>query len=177
MNTYDYTDLPQKRDRVFMFAFSKEYFNQNKISFPKANILKKDMNMFVDFKKNTDNKYYLLNENKYYDMVSRLSDSKKRLYQIRKHELRRQAINVCPTLTANMGTGGHNVPFIMNGEKIRKLTERECLNLKGFPDNFTWPENISMGCKYEMIGNAVSPKISNIIAEELYNQLRGPLHE
>ena len=54
-----------------------------------------------------------------------------------------------PTLTANMGTGGHNVPFV--GDKvemsmlsqlhtemgIRKLTPLECERLQGLPDNFT----------------------------------------
>ncbi len=47
-----------------------------------------------------------------------------------------------PTLTANMGTGGHNVPFIMpaqaqSGKSIRKLTPLECERLQGLPDNYT----------------------------------------
>ena len=39
---------------------------------------------------------------------------------------------VCPTLTANMGTGGHNVPLIKDDNGIRKLTPRECFNLRVF---------------------------------------------
>ena len=58
-----------------------------------------------------------------------------------------------PTLTARMGTGGHNVPFIGDKEdmsvltdkgftekafmNIRKLTPLECERLQGLPDNFT----------------------------------------
>ena len=39
--------------------------------------------------------------------------------------------NQCPTLTANMGTGGHNVPLIRTPEQdpdrmFRKLTPKEC---------------------------------------------------
>ena len=30
--------------------------------------------------------------------------------------------NLCPTLTANMGTGGHNVPIVYTPTGIRKLT-------------------------------------------------------
>ena len=28
--------------------------------------------------------------------------------------------NTCPTLTANMGGGGHNVPFVLDDQGIRK---------------------------------------------------------
>ena len=31
------------------------------------------------------------------------------------------------TLTANMGTGGHNIPIIIDNYGIRKLTPNECL--------------------------------------------------
>lgn len=41
--------------------------------------------------------------------------------------------NVCPTLTANMGTGGHNVPLILADDGIRKLTPAETFKLQGFP--------------------------------------------
>lgn len=38
-----------------------------------------------------------------------------------------------PTLTANMGTGGNNVPLY----GVRQLTPRECERLQGFPDDYT----------------------------------------
>ena len=50
--------------------------------------------------------------------------------------------NVCPTLTFNMGSGGHNVPLIKTDFKlksdiyIRKLTPRETANFQGFPKIF-----------------------------------------
>ena len=40
--------------------------------------------------------------------------------------------NCCPTLTANMGGGGHNVPLLLDNKGIRKLTPRECLIYKVF---------------------------------------------
>ena len=171
MDTYKYTDSPQRRNRVFMIAFNKRYFNQNKIAFSEIDNTDKDMSLFVNFEGEFDNKYYLDHENRYYEMIMEGSDEKKRLYHLRKYLVRKQEMNVCPTLTANMGTGGHNVPFIKNGKKIRKLTERECLNLQGFPKTFKWPKNLSLGRRYKMIGNAVSPKISSVIADELSRQL------
>lgn len=35
--------------------------------------------------------------------------NKNTLYQWRRHYVRENKSNLCPTLTANMGTGGHNV--------------------------------------------------------------------
>ena len=35
--------------------------------------------------------------------------------------VRENKSGVCPTLTANMGTGGHNVPLIKDDYGIRKL--------------------------------------------------------
>jgi site-specific DNA-cytosine methylase len=49
--------------------------------------------------------------------------------------------SLCPTLTANMGTGGHNVPIIKDKKGIRKLTPRECARLQGFSDNFILPHD------------------------------------
>ena len=37
------------------------------------------------------------------------------------------------SVSANMGTGGHNVPIIKDAKGIRKLTPLECVRLQGFP--------------------------------------------
>jgi hypothetical protein len=36
------------------------------------------------------------------------------IYQWRRKYVRENKSNVCPTLTANMGMGGHNVPIILD---------------------------------------------------------------
>jgi DNA (cytosine-5)-methyltransferase 1 len=94
------------------------------------------------------------------------------IYQLRRFQVRLAAKGMCPTLTANMGHGGHNVPFIISKGRIRKLTERECLNIQGFDKNFSFPDGISSGSKYAMIGNAVSPPISRLIANRVLKLLR-----
>lgn len=59
------------------------------------------------------------------------------IYQWRRIYVRENKNNLCPTLTANMGTGGHNVPLIIDEKQdIRKLTPRECARFQGFPDNY-----------------------------------------
>ena len=87
--------------------------------------------------------YYMPEHNKYTKRI--LGEAQKykdfRLFQLRRTELRPQPPGVCPTLTANMGAGGHNVPFIIDGQRLRKLTENECLKLQGFvADSFKWGE-------------------------------------
>ncbi len=62
---------------------------------------------------------------------------------------------MCPTLTANMGTGGHNVPIIKDHYGIRKLTPRECFNLQGFGQDYILPE-IANSQLYKQAGNAVT---------------------
>ena len=95
------------------------------------------------------------------------------LIQLRQHMLRPQKENICPTLTANMGLGGHNVPFLIQNGRLRKMTERECLRMQGFPEHFNFPE-LPGNAKYRMIGNSVSPvvseKIAGAILEELVSQ-------
>ena len=51
-----------------------------------------------------------------------------------------------------MGTGGHNVPIILDNKGIRKLTPRECFRLQGFDNNFKFGE-LSNCHLYKQIGN------------------------
>ena len=46
--------------------------------------------------------------------------SKNTVYQWRRVYVRENKSGECPTLTANMGTGGHNVPLIKDDNGIRK---------------------------------------------------------
>ena len=57
---------------------------------------------------------------------------KETFYQWRRVYVRENKNGVSPTLTANIGTGGHNVPLIKDNDGIRKLTPRECFIYKGF---------------------------------------------
>jgi hypothetical protein len=54
--------------------------------------------------------------------------SKNTVYQWRRVYARENKSNLCPTLTANMGSGGHNVPLIKDDFGIRKLTPKECFD-------------------------------------------------
>ncbi|WP_429997452.1 DNA cytosine methyltransferase, partial [Mycoplasmopsis bovis] len=70
------------------------------------------------------------------DAISFYFKNSNSIYQWRRKYVRENKNGVCPTLTANMGTGGHNVPLILTKKGIRKLTPRECFNFQGFPSSF-----------------------------------------
>lgn len=72
-----------------------------------------------------------------------------------------------PCLTAKMGTGGNNVPILV--QENRKLTVRECLRLQGFPESYKMKENYSQS--YKQIGNSVSVPVIKLIAEEMVKYL------
>ena len=88
------------------------------------------------------------------------------MYQYRRVYVRENKNNNCPTLTANMGTGGHNVPLILDDNGIRKLTPRECFNFQGFPQTYKLPA-LSDANLYKLAGNAVSVPVVELIANRL----------
>tara|TARA_R110001583_G_scaffold49303_1_gene154304 strand:+ start:2464 stop:3609 length:1146 start_codon:yes stop_codon:yes gene_type:complete len=96
-------------------------------------------------------------------------------YQVRRGMyVRKNANGVCPTLTANMGTGGHNVALIKVKDGVRKLTPSETFKLQGFPigNGYSLPEKMANGQLYKQAGNAVSVDLITLIANELLEVLQ-----
>ena len=166
LDSYDLTPLPQKRKRLFMVAFAIEHFKNGKFRFPeKQDSSEKNLSSYINFSGSLeDGYYYLHDENRYFKMISNQIEDKNCIYQLRKYLIRVKEPGVCPTLTANMGLGGHNVPFIHDGRGIRKLTEYECLRLQGFPESFVFPEDVSKPKRYAQIGNSVVVPVAELIA-------------
>lgn len=89
------------------------------------------------------------------------------LYQWRRVYVRENKSNLCPTLTANMGTGGHNVPLFLSDHGIRKLTPKECFKLQGFPDDFILPSDMAKSHLYKQAGNSVVVPVVERIATNI----------
>ena len=178
LDTFQLTDLPQKRNRLFMVAFSIDSFRNGKFEFPhkKRKDKKKDLSKYINFSGFIDDtSYYLEENNKYFKMISKEIKDKKSIYQLRKYLVRVKEPGVCPTLTANMGLGGHNVPFIFDKKGLRKLTENECLKLQGFPEDFNFPEDVPRAKRYVHIGNAVAVPVAELLAQSLIVKLKKEL--
>jgi len=113
-----------------------------------------------------DEKYYYRENKAMYNILKENITNKNTVYQWRRHYVRENKNEVCPTLTANMGTGGHNVPLILTDSGIRKLTPRECFLLQGFPKDFKLPD-ISHSQLYKQVGNSVSIPVIERIAKNI----------
>ncbi len=173
LDTYNLSYLPQKRKRLFMVAFSIDRFRNGKFTFPdKKNNIKKDLSKFIDFNGFIDDdSYYLPEENRYYKMINKEVKNPNCIYQLRKYLVRVKEPGICPTLTANMGLGGHNVPFIKDSKGLRKLTEYECLKLQGFPEHFVFPDEVPRHKRYIQIGNSVAVLIADLLARAVKNKI------
>lgn len=166
LNTCKITTIPQNRERIYIVCFkSKKHYNKFSLDFKD----KKNKNINDFLETNIEEKYYYTNKLKVYNTISTAitkNINTNTVYQYRRHYVRENKNNVCPTLTANMGSGGHNVPIIKDNKGIRKLTPRECFNLQGFPNTYNLPQ-ISDSRLYHLAGNAVSVPIVELIFNEL----------
>ena len=170
LNTADITELPQRRERFFMVAFCADRFSKNSFEFPSSPSKRKPLKQFLDLGKVRDEKYFLEESNKYYRkiMESVANGNKDALYQLRRHYVREVKDGLCPTLTANMGAGGHNVPFVLDGGRLRRLTEIECARLQGFDDEqFSFPDCVTSPKRYSQIGNTVSVPVVELLGRKL----------
>jgi DNA (cytosine-5)-methyltransferase 1 len=163
MNTMEYGNLPQNRERIYIVGFLDKS-NYEKFSFPSKIDLKVKLKDCLEH--DVDKKYYYNDKPLFSSLKNEVRD-KETVYQWRRKYVRENKNKVCPTLTANMGMGGHNVPIILDNIGIRKLTPRECANLQGFPANYKLPK-IADSHLYKQFGNSVSVPVINRIAEKMY---------
>lgn len=192
LNTMDYTDLPQNRERIYIIGFlnkedaddfrffdESEKYIKNKTAQERAEDVKRILDNGITFSENKEF-YYTKERYPHYFKEGGINLEKEinefyQFYQCRRGMyVRKNQSNVCPTLTANMGTGGHNVPLILTTDGIRKLTPAETFKLQGFPvgDGYTLP--ISYKGKaygnshlYKQAGNAVSVDMITMLAVEI----------
>ena len=178
LNTSTYTEIPQNSERTFIICFDEgnhAFLNKNKkMSYffnqhfpPKKVSITKNFREFLSNKKENDKYYYRENNYNYKDINAALTE-KYQIGQWRRVYLRINKSNLCPTLTANMGTGGHNVPLIRDNFGIRKLTPRECFNLQGFDQSFKLPKNVSDNQLYKQAGNSVTVPIVKRLTEIIF---------
>ncbi len=170
MNTLNYSSLPQNRDRVYIVAFL-DHSLVDLFEFPIQTNNTIPINEFIDFGSRVPEKYYYSKYKNIADAFKNIAINNESVYQWRRHYVRANKKGVCPTLTANMGTGGHNVPLIFTQYGLRKLTPRECFKLQGFPEGFKLP-GINDSQLYKQAGNSVSIEVVQRIAKNIYDTLR-----
>lgn len=171
MNACEYGNVPQNRERIYIVAFRDDE-NYLKFKMPLPIPLTKTIRDVIDFDAKVDDKYYYTKEScSFFDQLKTDMKNSNTIYQWRRVYVRENKSNLVPTLTANMGTGGHNVPLILtHTNKIRKLTPQECFNVQGFPKNFKLPKQAN-GRLYKQAGNSVVVPVINRIARAISDSI------
>ena len=168
INTCEYSSIPQNRERIYIVAFkSKKIFDA--FNFP--NKTKNNKSITEILEKTADDNFYYTEKFKQFDLLKNGMNNKNTVYQWRRIYLRENKSGVCPTLTANMGMGGHNVPLIIDDKGIRKITPRECARFQGFPEEYKLPK-IANSYLYKQFGNSVSVPIVEAIGKEIIKAIK-----
>ncbi|MDO8565833.1 MAG: DNA cytosine methyltransferase [Candidatus Moranbacteria bacterium] len=170
MNSAEYGNVPQNRDRIYIVGF-RDMNVSNAFEFPSKKILEHSITDLLET--DVPEKYYY-KKGWLYDRIKSLGMKRGLIYQWRRVYLRENKSGVCFTLTANMGMGGHNVPLVRDAKGLRRLTPRECAHLQGFPKGFKLPTSLPDSRLYKQIGNSVTISVVERIARNIRKALETP---
>lgn len=163
LNSMEYGNIPQNRERIYIVGFKNEQYAE-RFEFPE----KKKLTLSVsDLLENNPPEKYYYDGKPLYQKIKNNIKKEGTIYQWRRRYVRENKKGVCPTLTANMGTGGHNVPIIKDKKGIRKLTPIECFRIQGFHKNFLLPRTLPDSTLYKQAGNSVSVPVIESIAKKI----------
>jgi DNA (cytosine-5)-methyltransferase 1 len=166
LNSKDYGNVPHNRERIYIIAFRKD--DDLGVDFAFPDLLPLSTNIDEIIKQNETDESYFYRDDKYmYDELRKSITRTDTVYQWRRQYVRENKSGVCPTLTANMGMGGHNVPLVKTSNGIRKLTPEECFAFQGFPvfsGEYKLPA-MARAHLYKQAGNSVSVPVITRLAQ------------
>lgn len=168
------TDFGSAQNRERLFAISIKNTSNKTFNFdnlitnndPNALVKTLDLELLSD-----DMKFYTEDNFKHYHTLVKDADEYLKVYQWRRKYVRGMNGKRCPTLTANMGTGGNNVPIVKTKYGHRRLTTTECWALMGFNRNIhdkAKSAGVSNSQLYKQAGNSIVVTVLESIFKELY---------
>lgn len=172
LNSMTHANVPQYRQRIFIVALDPvQVPRYQEFRFPEPIPLTTTIRSLLEQGK-VEQKYYYGPNHKYYSRMAEAVISRDKVYQWRRVYVRENKRSVCPTLTANMGSGGHNVPIIKDDYGIRKLTPKECFAFQGYPvEHMHFPKKVSNCNLYTQAGNSVTMPLVRRIGEQILKVL------
>ena len=169
LNAMDYGNIPQNRERIYIVAF-KDKALIDKFQFPEPITISKNIDDIIDFNNKVDDCFYYTKgkfKNNLFEKLEEAMDDDRAIYQWRRTYVRKNKSGVIPTLTANQGSGGHNVCLVKTKTGIRKMTPQECFYAQGFPKSFKLPSSQSLSRLYKQAGNSVCIGVIERIAKNI----------
>ncbi len=169
LNAKDY-NVPQNRERWYCIGVRSDLeLDINEFTFPEKKELTNVLSNIIEV---CEDKEYQVSV-RCWENIGKFVDEKDikislntLAYDIRPSRCHFVKGDVSNCLTAKMGTGGNNVPVVIS--QGRKLTERECLRLMGYPDTYKYKKGFQT---YKQIGNSVVVPVISEIAEKLISFL------
>ena len=169
MNSMTHGGVPQNRERVFIVGF-RDAKRNDAFGFPPRIKRRKSLEEVLEDQR-VDDRYYYDDRFDCYAKIREAVTRRDTAYQWRRVYVRENKSGVVPALTANMGSGGHNVPIVKDKFGIRKLTPRECARLQGFPESYKFPRGMADSHLYQQIGNSVTVSLVARLAKRVLDTL------
>ena len=177
LNSADF-GIPQRRNRVYIVAFNKKYFNKGEFKYPEPRELKVTAQDILD--DDVDERYFIGTK-----LIGTILGKGTKGYIVE------PTINmpICKTLTATMhkmhrASQDNYYTDKKNFEKhcdktiktdLRKLTPNECRKLQGFPSD--WEQVVSDTQAYKQFGNAVTVDVAYGVAKNVLDYMKTNIKE
>ena len=163
--------VPQNRERWYCVGIRNDLVGKDDIIFPKECNLMFDLSDIIEDISDSD---YVISETciknieKHVELNNICVNKYTLAYEVRPSRCQFANKLYSPCLTAKMGTGGNNVPIVV--AQKRKLTEKECLRIMGYPDSY----KIEKGYQsYKQLGNSVVVPLITDLAKVVVDYLEG----
>lgn len=161
---------PQKRERIFIIGFNKDYFEEkdiiNSFMWPTQFIEETKVSDILENQSSIDPKYTISEK-----LLA--GHERRKLEHIKKgngfgYSIFKPTDKYTNTLSARYYKDGSEILIDQShlGLRPRKLTPRECANLQGFPKEFLL-NSVSDVQAYKQLGNSVCVKVVRAVAKEL----------
>lgn len=170
-NPKTHANIPQQRNRVFIVAFL-DLEHCNKFKYPEEIPLITKISDIINIHEKHDDVYYYTNTHPLYSEMCKKIKDRGLIHRISDYGISKSGYEICPTLTANMGTYPDRVHIIKDDYGIRKLTPYECILLQGYPKQYKFPKGITLQQAYKQIGNSVCVPIIYNIALNILKSLK-----
>lgn len=180
LNAKDF-GLPQNRERIFIIATKRHYFDFGKLKKKKKVILKDFLDTEGDFEFIDKSEYTLIDAPKDQDSglifvgyrnkniwKKGVRENTEHLSRVHRQPNRIYSIDGTHPTIPSQETSGRFFIYIPELDAVRKLTINECYKIMGFHANFVKHPNI--GEQYKQIGNSVAIPVINSIAESIKEQ-------
>lgn len=180
LNAKDF-GLPQNRERIFIVASKKHYFDFSKLKEKKKTILRDFLDTEGEFEFLDKSEYTLIDSPKYQDSgllfvgyrnkniwKKGIRENTEHLSRVHRQPNRIYSIDGTHPTIPSQETSGRFFIYIPELDAVRKLSLNECYKIMGFDENFK--RHSTIGEQYKQIGNSVAIPVIRAIAESIKEQ-------